>query len=106
MTKIKKDELLADLVKAADLKDIRKATIEDAEAKVFQCKYDLASTKQARALETAKEALDLRKREYVAACDAHDAVENELRTGLTGLQMFDAAIKNGQGAVVQEAQAS
>ncbi len=100
-----RDRLLGELKAAADVRQRYRKSLTEAQGRVAEVRAKLRATREFKAIKAAKNAVLMREREWKRACDSHDAVETELLTGMTGLQLFDQAVADGQAAIVEAAPA-
>jgi hypothetical protein len=85
------DRLLGELKTADEVRRRHGRAVSKAQVDAQAAKAKIRSTPQYKAWQGAKATLQRELRQYREACDSHDAVETELLTGMTGLDLFDAA---------------
>jgi hypothetical protein len=90
MTDIEKDQLLDDLMKSVDVIERRKERIASAKNELELAEAGMLASKLGKIFVAAKCAVGTATRELADARDSHDAIERELRSGMTGLSLFDA----------------
>lgn len=90
MTEAEKNQLLGELMKSVDTIELRKQRILQAQEELERAETALHESKLGKIFAAAKHAVGTAKRELSDARDSHDAIEGELRSGMTGLMLFDA----------------
>ena len=85
-----RDRLLGELKTADEVRRKHGRAVSKARELTERAKAMIRTTPQYKAWQGSKATLKREERQYRDACDSHDAVEAELLTGMTGLELFDA----------------